>query len=161
MKNFNYSLRYLLKNRGNSATRLLSLSLGLIVSLLICSYVGLNLSYGCFFPDKERVYQMFENSPQFGISGAMLQPMAPTLAENIPQIEATTHHFDRLMQIKVGDIPADYRYLNVGSDFFTVLDFGVISGDPKRVLSDEGLANNEVMISERLATTLFGNSDPL
>lgn len=161
MKNFNYSLRYLLKNRGNSVTRLLSLSLGLIVSLLICSYVGLNLSYGRFFPDKERVYQMFENSTQFGISGAMLQPMAPTLAENIPQIEAATHHFDRLMQIKVGDIPADYRYLNVGSDFFTVLDFGVISGDPKRVLSDEGLANNEVMISERLATTLFGNSVPL
>ena len=55
----------------------------------------------------------------------------------------------------------DYRYLNVGSDFFTVLDFGVISGDPKRILSDEGLANNEVMISERLATTLFGNNAPL
>lgn len=161
MKNFYHSLRYLLKNRGNSATRLLSLSLGLIVSLLICSYVGLNLSYGRFFPDKERVYQMFENSAQFGISHAMLQPMASTLADNIPQIEAATHHFDRLMQIKVGDIPADYRYLNVGGDFFTVLDFGVISGDPKRVLSDAGLANNEVMISERLATTLFGKNDPL
>ena len=161
MKNFNYSLRYLLKNRGNSATRLLSLALGLVVSLLICSYVGINLSYGRFFPDRERVYKMFENSLQFGISGAMLQPMAPTLAEAIPQIEVATHHFDRLMQIKVGDIPVDYRYLNVGSDFFNVLDFGVISGDPKRILSNEGLANNEVMISERLATTLFGNSDPL
>ena len=67
MKNFNYSLRYLLKNRGNSATRLLSLALGLVVSLLICSYVGINLSYGRFFPDRERVYKMFENSPQFGI----------------------------------------------------------------------------------------------
>lgn len=161
MKNLNYSLRYLLKNRGNSVTRLFSLALGLIVSLLICSYVGINLSYGRFFPDKERVYKMFENSAQFGISGAMIRPMAPTLAENIPQIEAATHHFDRLMQIKVGDIPVDYRYLNVGSDFFTVLDFGVISGDPKRVLSAEGLANSEVMISERLATTLFGNTDPL
>ena len=161
MKNFNYSLRYLLKNRRNSATRLMSLALGLIVALLICSYVGINLSYGRFFPDRERVYKVFEKSSQFGISGAMLQPMAPTLAERIPQIEAATHHFDRLMQIKVGDIPVDYRYLNVGSDFFTVLDFGVISGDPKRILSNEGLANNEVMISERLATTLFGKEAPL
>ncbi len=161
MKNLNYSLRYLLKNRGNSITRLISLALGLVVSLLICSYVGINLSYGRFFPDRERVYMMFEKSAQFGISKAMLQPMAPTLAEVIPQIEAATHHFDRLMQIKVGDIPVDYRYLNVGSDFFTVLDFGVISGEPKRILSDEGLANNEVMISERLATTLFGNNAPL
>ena len=161
MKNLNYSLRYLLKNRGNSLTRLASLALGLIVALLICSYVGISLSYGRFFPDRERVYKMFENSAQFGISQAMLQPIAPTLAEVIPQIEAATHHFDRLMQIKVGDIPVDYGYLNVGGDFFTVLDFGVISGDPKRILSDEGLANNQVMISERLATTLFGNSDPL
>ena len=161
MKTLNYSLRYLLKNRGNSLTRLVSLALGLIVALLICSYVGINLSYGRFFPDRERVYMMFEKSAQFGISKAMLQPMAPTLAEVIPQIEAATHHFDRLMQLKVGDIPVDYRYLNVGSDFFTVLDFGVISGDPKRILSDEGLANNEVMISERLATTLFGNNAPL
>ena len=97
--NFNYSLRYLLKNRGNSITRLISLALGLIVALLICSYVGLNLSYGRFFPDRERVYKIFEKSATFGITGAMLQPMAPTLAENIPQIEAATHHFDRLMQI--------------------------------------------------------------
>ena len=156
-----YSLRYLLKNRGNSATRLLSLSLGFIVSLLICSYVGINLSYGRFFPDKERVYQVFENSREFGISGSMLKPMAPTLADNIPQIEAATHYYDHLMQIKVGDIPADYRCLNVGDDFFTVLDFGVISGDPKRILSNEGLANNEVMLSERLATTLFGDNAPL
>ncbi len=161
MKNLNYTLRYLLKNRGNSLTRLISLALGLIVALLICSYVGINLSYGRFFPDRERVYKIFEKSAQFGISGSMLQPMAPTLAENIPQIEAATHHYDRMMQVEVGDIPVDYRRLSVGSDFFTVLDFGVISGDPKRILSDEGLANNEVMISERLATTLFGKEEPL
>ena len=41
----NYSLRYLWRNRGNSVTRLVSLALGLIVALLICSYVGINLSY--------------------------------------------------------------------------------------------------------------------
>ena len=56
MKTLNYSLRYLLKNRGNSLTRLVSLALGLIVALLICSYVGINLSYGRFFPNRERVY---------------------------------------------------------------------------------------------------------
>ena len=81
-----------------------------------------------------------------------------TAAKHFGISKSTVHKdvTDRLMQIKVGDIPVDYQYLNVGSDFFTVLDFGVISGDPKRILSNEGLANNEVMISERLATTLFG-----
>ena len=161
MKNFNYSLRYLLKNRGNSATRLLSLALGLVVSLLICSYVGINLSYGRFFPDRERVYQMFENSPQFGITGPQLEPVAYTLAENIPSIEAATNYFDRLMQVKLGNSYMDARWLEVSADFFTVLDFGVLSGDPKHILSREGVANNEVFITERLAELLFGSEDPL
>lgn len=161
MKNFNYSLRYLLKNRGNSATRLLSLALGLVVSLLICSYVGINLSYGRFFPDRERVYQMFENSPQFGITGPQLEPVAYTLAENIPSIEAATNYFDRLMQVKLGNSYMDARWLEVSADFFTVLDFGVLSGDPKHILSREGVANNEAFITERLAELLFGSEDPL
>ena len=53
MNTLNYSIRYLLKNRGNSATRIISLSLGLIVALVIFSSVGLKLSYNSFFPDKE------------------------------------------------------------------------------------------------------------
>ena len=161
MKNFNYSLRYLLKNRGNSITRLVSLALGLVVSLLICSYVGINLSYGRFFTDRERVYQIFENSPQFGITGPQLEPVAYTLAENIPSIEAATNYFDRLMQVKLGNSYMDARWLEVSEDFFTVLDFGVLSGDPKHILSREGVANNEVFITERLAELLFGSEDPL
>ena len=161
MKNINYSLRYLLKNRGNSITRLVSLALGLVVSLLICSYVGINLSYGRFFTDRERVYQIFENSPQFGITGPQLEPVAYTLAENIPSIEAATNYFDRLMQVKLGNSYMDARWLEVSEDFFTVLDFGVLSGDPKHILSREGVANNEVFITERLAELLFGSEDPL
>ena len=161
MKNLNYSLRYLLKNRGNSITRLISLALGLVVSLLICSYVGINLSYGRFFSDRERVYQIFENSPQFGITGPQLEPVAYTLAENIPSIEAVTNYFDRLMQVKLGNSYMDARWLEVSEDFFTVLDFGVLSGDPKHILSREGVANNEVFITERLAELLFGGEDPL
>ena len=161
MKNLNYSLRYLLKNRGNSITRLISLALGLVVSLLICSYVGINLSYGRFFTDRERVYQIFENSPQFGITGPQLEPVAYTLAENIPSIEATTNYFDRLMQVKLGNSYMDARWLEVSEDFFTVLDFGVLSGDAKHILSRDGVANNEVFITERLAELLFGNEPPL
>lgn len=161
MKSLNYSFRYLLKNRGNSLTRLVSLVVGLIVALLICSYVGLNLSYGRFFPDRERVYQVFSTSPQFGISHMMVRPLAPNLAADIPQIEAATHCTDQLLQLKVGGGTVETVMSHVGSDFFTVLDFGVVSGDPKRILSAEGLANNEVMISERLAKRIFGDEDPL
>ena len=157
----NYSLRYLWNHRGNSVTRLVSLALGLVVALLICSYVGINLSYGRFFPDKERVYQMFMKSPQFGVSQYQLEPVASLLAEKLPSIEAATNFKSNKAQVNVGNDVVDSRLLNVGSDFFNVLDFGVLSGDVERVLSNEGLANNEVMISERLSDRLFGEKSPL
>lgn len=158
----NYSLRYLWRNRGNSVTRLVSLALGLIVALLICSYVGINLSYGRFFPDRERVYQVFMKSSMADFSSqGMLEPMAFTLAEEVPSIEMTTNLLKESMQVNMGNDVIKSRRLKVSSDFFKVLDFGVISGDVERVLSNEGLANNEVMISERLSDKVFGKNDPL
>ena len=156
MNNLNYCFRYLMRNRGNSVTRLVSLALGLIVALLICSYVGLNLSYGRFFPDRDRVFQVYETTPQFGIVGSLIEPFAPTLAENIPHFEATTNYIDVMLQVKLGEGFVESRMLCVSDAFFDVLDFGVVSGDVKRILSNEGLANNEVMVSERLAIKLFG-----
>ena len=102
MNTLNYSIRYLLKNRANSATRIISLSLGLIVALVIISFVGLKLSYNSFFPDKERIYQVWNISPQFGLNGVnnyMVLPLAPNMANDIPQIEAATHYLDNLLQI--------------------------------------------------------------
>ena len=161
MQTINYSLRYLLKKRGNSFTRLLSISLGLIVALLIFSYVGLNLSYNRFFPNKERIYQLYVSSPQFGVSDKMNLPFAPNLVADIPQIETATHIIDKLGQITHNGETFDVELLQTNSSFFDVLDFGVVSGDAVRILSAQGAAAGEVMISERLAGKLFGKSDPL
>lgn len=161
MQTINYSLRYLLKRRGNSFTRLLSISLGLIVALIIFSYVGLNLSYNRFLPDKERIYQLYVSSPQFGVSDKMNLPFAPNLTADIPQIETSTHIIDMLGQITHNGETIDVELLQTNSSFFDVLDFGVVSGDAAKILSSKGAAANEVMISERLAGKLFGNDDPL
>ena len=161
MQTINYSLRYLLKRRGNSFTRLLSISLGLIVALIIFSYVGLNLSYNRFFPDKGRIYQLYVSSPQFGVSDKMNLPFATNLAADIPQIETSTHIIDMLGQITHNGEAIDVELLQTNSNFFDVLDFGVVSGDAAKILSSEGAAANEVMISERLAGKLFGKDDPL
>lgn len=160
MKTLNYSLRYLRKNRGNSITRLVSLTLGLLVSLLLFSYVGLNLSYNDFFPDKERVYQLYKKSPQ-GMTHWLNLPYAPNLAADIPQIEAATHYTDMLFQIKHNGNILEKKMLLTNDSFFDVLDFGVISGDVSDVLSLEGRAANKMFISERLAGELFGDEDPL
>ena len=130
----NYSFRYLWNHRGDSFTRVVSLSLGLIVALLIFSYVGLKLSYNRFLPDKERVYQVWTISPQFSGNEAntqMVLPLAPNMANDIPQIEAATHYIDNLLQINHKGNNIDVVMYKVNTDFFEVLDFGMISGDAR------------------------------
>ena len=158
---FNYTFRYLLKNRGNSLARLLSLSLGLSVSLLVFSYVGFNMSFNDFFPEKERVYQVWIKSPQFGISDKQVRPLAPNLVADMPQIEAAVHFIEVEKIFGTTDNLMTAKALETNSSFFDVLDFGVISGDAHRILSSDGAAAGEVMISERLAKKYFGDEDPL
>ena len=161
MQLFNYSFRYLLKNRGNSLARLLSLSLGMAVALLVFSYVGFNMSFNSFFPDKERVYQVWIKSPQFGISDKQVRPLAPNLVADMPQVEAAVHFIEVEKIFGTTDNLMTAKALETNSTFFDVLDFGVISGDAHRILSSEGAAADEVMISERLARKMFGDEDPL
>lgn len=161
MQALNYSLRYLLKKRGNSLARLLSLSLGMTVALLVFSYVGFNMSFNSFFPDKERVYQVWCKSPQFGIAEKQVKPLAPNIVADMPQVETAVHFQEVEKLFGTTDNIMNAKALNTNSTLFDVLDFGVISGDPHRILSSEGAAAGEVMISERLAKKHFGDEDPL
>ena len=162
MQVFNYSLRYLLKKRGNTLARILSLSMGVAIALLVFSYVGLNLSFNNSFPNKERVFQVWAKSPQIGgMAHKLVKPLAPNLVADIPQVEAAVH-FEEVRKIfGTTDNLMEATALQTNSSFFDVLDFGVISGDPHRILSSEGAAGSEVMISERLAKKMFGDDDPL
>ena len=162
MQTLNYSFRYLLKRRGNSLARVLSLSLGVAVALLVFSYVGLNFSFNKFFPNKERVFQVWEQSPKIGgMAHKLVKPLAPNLVADIPQVEAAVHFIEVQKIFGTTDNLMEATALQTNSTLFDVLDFGVISGDPHRILSSEGKASGEIMISERLAKKMFGDEDPL
>lgn len=162
MQTLNYSFRYLLKRRGNTLARVLSLSLGVAVALLVFSYVGLNLSFNNFFPNKERVFQVWEQSPKIGgMAHKLVKPLAPNLVADIPQVEAAVHFIEVQKIFGTTDNLMEATALQTNSTLFDVLDFGVISGDPHRILSSEGKASGEIMISERLAKKMFGDEDPL
>lgn len=162
MQTLNYSFRYLSKSRGNTLARVLSLSLGVAVALLVFSYVGLNFSFNKFFPNKERVFQVWEQSPKIGgMAHKLVKPLAPNLVADIPQVEAAVHFIEVQKIFGTTDNLMEATALQTNSTLFEVLDFGVISGDPHRILSSEGKASGEVMISERLARKMFGDDDPL
>lgn len=160
MKNLIYAFRYLLKARGNNLTRVISLSLGLTVALMIFSYVNFQLTYNRDFPDKERVYQMFTHYNALGITGSSTQltaPIAPALAEEMSQVEAATRFLYSRNTYLYHENEFSLKGYAVDTSFFEVLDFGTIIGNPKEIFLDP----DQVMLSESAAKKLFGANQPV
>ena len=160
MNTLNYSIRYLANRRGNTLARFVSLSLGLLVALLIFSYVGFNLSYDRCFPDRDRIYKVWQSSPKIGYESLVPLPLAEEMAAEIPQIEAV---FEGSLR---GSPYVEYNDhtiatkgclgMEVESNFFDTFGVEIISGDPKLL---DVLGN--IMISERMARQIFGKDDPV
>lgn len=161
MKNISYAFRYTVKSGANNLTRIVSLTLGLAVSLLVFSYIAFEASYDRFMPDRERIYQIWAgfNGDVFnGVDPQMFGPVGPALMEVSPQVDAATRYKPMGRHpFRTGDDQYFGNVVLADSMFFDVLDYGVLRGDPRKVLADR----NRVMLSESLSRTIFGDGDPM
>lgn len=161
MENFRFALRYLRRLRGGTLARVVSLSLGLAVGLLVFSYASYNLTYDRCFRDGDRIFQLwvhFEDSQRSGYAAQLNAPIAPALGEEMPQVEAATRLFgpNTAEIVRDGNV-FEARYLYADTMFFDVLGFEVLQGNPRQALARE----NQVMLSESFARTVFGRKDPV
>ncbi len=162
MNTLNYSFRYLSNRRGNTLARFLSLSLGLLVALLIFSYVGFNLSYDRCFSDHDRIYAAWSYSPKVGFKNEISFVAAEAMATEMPQIEAITYFYGggRGSEGEMIYNNESYRWngslsLRENKNLFDVFDFDIICGDPQQ------LNPTSIMISQRFAKRVFGKEDPM
>lgn len=156
MNNLRFAIAYLVKRRGGNLTRLASLVLGLTVGLLIFSYVNFTLTFDRFFPDRDRIYQIWTTSSS-GLSDCMLAPLAPALADELAPVEAATRLRGGFQnQLYRGDEPFDCRFMAVDTCFFDVLDFGMVRGDATELTGKE-----RILLSESMARRIFGDRDPM
>ena len=161
MRNLNIALRSLFKQGRHNVTRIVSLSVGLAVALILIAKICFERSFDSFYPDVERVYRLVEHGSMNGgdpfESSQTPGAVAPAMKEEVPGIEAATrltYVTGEGTRITAGD---KRRYLadNVlmaDSCLFDVLPRPVLSGDPKKVLACPGYA----MISRSLAERLGG-----
>ena len=159
MRNLNIALRSLFKQGRHNVTRIVSLSVGLAVALILIAKICFERSFDSFYPEVERIYRLVEyGSINDGAFEFPQTPgaVAPAMKEEVPGIEAAT----RLTYV-TGEgtrITADKRryladyVLMADSCLFDVLPRPVLSGDPKKVLARPGYA----MISRSLAERLGG-----
>lgn len=162
MRQLKYILRYLLNERGSSLVKVLSLSLGLLVCLVLYTQIGFELSYENSFPEKERIYRIRRvsvDSNSKTLEAALIyQPMPKCMKADILGVEhatVTASSIDEITFLK-GNQKYVERVLNVDSSFLRVFQLPILLGDRARM----GLPY-QAFLSSSTAEKIFGNSDPV
>ena len=170
MRQIYYSIRTLLRERGSNLIRVISLSLGLTIGILLFSQIVFELSYENCYPEAERlamVRAQITNLSTGEIMGddgtnydyTVFAPTANAVAESmpeeveyascvLPEREYNIYYEEKLL--------SDVDYIYVDSCFFQVFGIPLLKGNLKDLLIP-----GSVFVSERFARETFADEDPV
>jgi putative ABC transport system permease protein len=157
---FKIGWRNLLKNKGYSMINIAGLAMGLACSIAIALYVLDEYGYDRFHTNYNSIYRVVEKQIQAGNLYDLAVtpgPLAPVLKADFDEVQQTCR-IGRTWQPAIlkteGSNVETWDVLVVDNSFFSVFDFTLIKGNPKKVL----LGPNEIVISQSLAEKLFGTN---
>ena len=163
MKQIYYVIRTLLRGRGSNIIKVISLGLGLTMSILLFSRVAFEQSYDTFYKDYDNLYQIFSifsaDGEQFEPQKQNCGPVAGAILENFPkEVEAATSIAYFLGgPLYNGSVRIDARKILADSLFFKTMGIEVLSGNPE----DELVQPDVIFLSDRLAQKIFGGENPI
>ncbi len=162
LKNFIIvAIRSLGKNRLYSIINISGLSVGFVCSLLILLWVADETSFDTFLPKKDRLYQVWGNAEFDGKINSWRSVPLPTyeaLKDAHSGIANTTvAGWGSKRLLKVGEKRMMQQGYYVGEEFLEMFEYPLVVGDGSAVLDDP----SSIVITETLAKSLFGDSDPM
>jgi putative ABC transport system permease protein len=159
---FRIALRHLYKNRIFSLINLFGLTLGFLCFTLLSLYVYDELSFDMFHKDAERIYRVIQHETKEDGSVREVFMTSARIGhgaeEQIPEVEESVKMY-ALGRRTYGNDPAarDYEVsLTMDPNFFTMLNFPFVEGDPKTALTEI----DGVVVSEDYAKKYLGNDGP-
>lgn len=164
MRQIHYVIQTLLRGKGSIPFKVISLGLGLAMSILLFARVAYEQSYDTCFRDYDRLYQVWsmfildneKNEPQTMNMG----PLAGAILESFPkEVEGATCTCRYLTSwpLYYGDHRFDERKLCADSLFFQTMGIEVLSGNPVQDLQQP----NVIYLSQSLAERMFGGEEPV
>jgi hypothetical protein len=150
------AFRNICRHKAYSFINVAGLAIGLACSFFIVLWVQDEMSYNGFLEESDQVYRVMRHAIFGGktsTTSSVPKPLADVLDEEYPEISHTVlMSWDMNMVLTQGDeaFRSEGRYF--GSDFFKVLKFPLIVGDPETALLDP----ESIAISESLAERYFG-----
>lgn len=158
---FKTALRNLWKNKGYSTINILGLAIGMSVALLIGLWVRFQASTDGFHTNGDRIMLVMKrtlfNNVKNTQSGVML-PLYDELKTNYPDVErATRLDWGSVHGLTYGETRISKNGHFADPDFLAMFTFPMVKGDPQKALLDP----HSIVITESLATALFGTDEPM
>ena len=149
--------RNILKNKGYTAINIAGLSVGVCCFILIALFVKNEFAYDKFHANADRIYRVWQHE-NYGpkedfVNTTTPVSMSKVLADNYPEIEATTrvHRFNSLVKRNETEFNEAVRAVDPG--FFELFDFEILEGNASAPFSNA----NAIVLTEEAATKYFGN----
>lgn len=164
MRQIYYTIQILLRGRGGNVVKLLSLTLGLLVGILLFSQIVYELNFDTFYKEHERLV-MFgtRDVSSEGVAGRWewdtFRPAAAALAESLPDLVecATPVFFWYQPDLYIADKKLEEIQVVFGDTlYFRTMGIEVLKGDPQQLAQ-----SFNAFVSQSKARELFGSEDPV
>lgn len=169
MRQIYYTIITLLRGRSSTTIKLISLTLGLLVGILLFSQIAFELSYEKCYPDPDRlviVRGLISNQKTGEVMGGdgsnydetVYAPLAPAMAEDMPEwVESAT------TICPFGGFPVynenkliDASFIMADTCFFRTMGIEVLKGNPI-----DFMMPSTAFVSQSFAHKVFGDENPV
>jgi putative ABC transport system permease protein len=164
LKNYlKVAVRNLMRNKTYSAINIFGLALGVACCLLLTLYIRDEMSYDKHHGRTEDIYRIvtnFKTDNGFRKSPAVSPPIAMTLKNEIPEVEAAVRvlrSFEESLFRYKDNLFYESEGFLADSTLFNIFNYNLTEGDPKHALVE----TNSVVLSQILAEKLFGRESAL
>jgi ABC-type antimicrobial peptide transport system permease subunit len=162
LKNYlRITLRNLLRNKTYSFINIIGLATGISCSLLILLWVFDEVSFDRFHPKLKNLYQVWVNVEFDGKINSWTSVPLPmyeglkTEDSHLVKTAVTDWGSDHLLT--VGETRISKRGFHASEEFLEMFEFSLVRGSAHQALSQP----NSIVISESVATALFGDKDAM
>ena len=164
MKQIYYVIQTLIHGRSSNLIKVISLSLGLTMSILLFARVVYEQSFDTCFKDNGKLYQLWNiwtvNGEPFEPSEQIIGAVAGGILDAMPDIvelAASTGEWPVSAPLYNGSVRFNDFKVTADSLFFQTMGIEVLSGDPVHELQQKDV----VFLSRRLADKMFGSENPI
>ena len=164
MKQLYYVLQSLRHRRSSNCIKVISIALGITMSILLFSRVAYEQSFDTCFRDSDRLMQLWmqwtTNQEKMPKQEQCVGKLAGTLYEALPDVfesATTTGRWMFSAPLYRGEVRFDDQKLTADSLFFQTMGIEVLQGNAVQDLAQKDV----IYLSERLARKMFGDENPI